>query len=742
MNKTVYKFLAVVKNTSKVVAFYTQVLFVSLFFSAVQANEVSQSQSESKPSQKLMPVNVQINWNHQFQFAGFYAALKEGYYQKVGLDVSIKVWRPGVDVVDEVVSGRSAFGVTYNTAVINYLKGAPIKLLMSSFQFSPLVLVSREPITALSQLSGKKIMHFNSLQVKVLLNRAESEVKKPIIEVPSSGNLQDFIDRKVDLYAAYKTNEIFRLQEQNFPFYELDPKSFGIHSYGDLVIVGKQFAMHNPDVVQRFKEATIKGWEYAINNQASTVDYILQNYPVVKSRKALINEAKATFDFVKSGDIPIGDVSLVKLAYALENAKEVGVLDKKTIEDKPLDEFLVESKNYQLTKEELEYVQKNPTIKVGNDFNASPFEFINEDGQFDGISADYFRWFAKEHGFNFVALKNTQWAEVLEKAEKGELDILPRAVETPSRKQYLNFTKPYLEFPMVLMARENVSYVASLSRLNNKKVAVGKGWFTEELLKNNYPEIQLVSVHGLKEGLISVLEGKADYYYGNLAAINYMLKKERLTGLKVVATTNEKMVFTMGVNKDNPVLFSILQKTLNVMPEDEKNRIYNKWIQLTVENANYDKYIFIASLIFGLLLATIIWLYITNRARNKLQAYIDKVNELRLATVLDKNGVITWVSKRYCALTGYEQEELRGKPYSLFKPDTITNEDYEKRFKHVRSGKIWEGEVEGRTKNGETFYVKASIIPEMKGDSIQRITIYREDLSDKKRIEALSIKDE
>ncbi|MEA1989027.1 MAG: diguanylate cyclase, partial [Pseudomonadota bacterium] len=382
------------------------------------------------------------------------------------------------------------------------------------------------------------------------------------------------------------------------------------------------------------------------------------------------------------------------------------------------------------------------TIKVGNDFNASPFEFINEDGQFDGISADYLGWFAKEHGFNLVTLKDTPWIEVLERAKQGELDILPGAVETPSRKQYLNFTKPYLEFPMVLMAREDASYVASLSKLGNKRVAIGQGWFTEELLTNNYPQIQIVSVYGLKEGLISVLEGKADYYFGNLAAINYILKKERLTGLKVVATTNEKMAITMGVNKDNPILFSILQKTLNVMPEDEKNRIYNKWVQLTVENANYDKYIFITSLIFGLLIAAIIWLYITNRARNKLQAYIDKVNELRLATVLDKHGVITWVSKRYCALTGYEPEELIGKPYILFKPDSITNEDYQKRFNHVRSGKVWEGEVEGRTKKGETFYVKATIIPEMKGGSVQRITVYREDLSDKKRIEALSIKDE
>jgi len=141
-------------------------------------------------------------------------------------------------------------------------------------------------------------------------------------------------------------------------------------------------------------------------------------------------------------------------------------------------------------------------------------------------------------------------------------------------------------------------------------------------------------------------------------------------------------------------------------------------------------------------LAAIIWLYISNKARNKLEAYIEKVNELRLATVLDKNGMITWVSKRYCVLTGYDPEDLIGKPYHLFKPDSMTSEDYEKNMNQVMNGNIWEGEVDGRKKNGETYFVKATAIPEMKGNTVQRITIYREDLSDKKRIEELSIKDE
>jgi len=74
-------------------------------------------------------VSLQLKWKHSFQFAGFYAAIKQGYYEEAGLNVAMKDWHPGLHVIDEVVSGRADIGIGYSSMIADYAKGAPINSL-------------------------------------------------------------------------------------------------------------------------------------------------------------------------------------------------------------------------------------------------------------------------------------------------------------------------------------------------------------------------------------------------------------------------------------------------------------------------------------------------------------------------------------------------------------------------------------------------------------------------------------
>ena len=65
----------------------------------------------SHPSVALEQVSLQLKWKHQFQFAGYYAALEQGYYRDAGLDVTIREDGPDVDAAEAVASGRADFGV-------------------------------------------------------------------------------------------------------------------------------------------------------------------------------------------------------------------------------------------------------------------------------------------------------------------------------------------------------------------------------------------------------------------------------------------------------------------------------------------------------------------------------------------------------------------------------------------------------------------------------------------------------
>lgn len=92
-------------------------------------------------------VDLQLLWNHQFQFAGFYAAEAQGFYEDEGLDVNIKHGGyndsgKAVNPVEEVVFGRADFGITRSDLLLERMLGLPVVALAAIYQRSPFVLVT------------------------------------------------------------------------------------------------------------------------------------------------------------------------------------------------------------------------------------------------------------------------------------------------------------------------------------------------------------------------------------------------------------------------------------------------------------------------------------------------------------------------------------------------------------------------------------------------------------------------
>lgn len=718
------------------------VLLVSFFcsvngYAASQAKLTSASLSDS--------LTVQVNWNHQFQFAGFYAAIKQGYYEEVGLNVTMKDWHPGLHVIDEVVSGRADIGIGYSSMIADYAKGAPIKLIMSSFQFSPMVLLSHQPIDDLAELDGKTVMHFGNLQILGLISKTRNIVKNPVVSVKSSGNLEDFINHKVDLYGAYATNEPFRLKQQNETFFIVDPKSFGVQSYGDLVVTSEALAAAQPEKIRKFKMATVKGWQYAIHHQTVMVDYIMQHYRVVKSRKALLNEAKVTTHYVQSGLVPIGEVEPAKLMATAAEAKEVGLISQKEFDRLNMMHFIFNASLYSFTEEELAYLEHHPVIKLANDIDWEPFEFIDKEGRYRGIAADYFALLGQKLGVRFEPQKTMGWAQVLSQAKAGRLDIFSCAVATPEREQYMRFTNPYLSFPMVLAGRTNVSFIESYDALKGEKVAVVKGYWSHEAIKQHYPDIELVVVDSVKEGLEAVMEGRAKVYSGNLGAINYVIHEYGLTGIHIVGQSSHRFELAVGVTKDNPVLFNIVRKGLASITDEERQQIFNKWIQLEVVNKLDRKQLFeIGSLTFVIILTLLFFLLMFRYQKNRQQAYIETIHELTYATLINMETLkFDWVSDAFTRLSGYGRDELEKMQYLDLATAAMPQDEQDAILNQVRAGQSWKGEMEGRAKDGNSYWIELTLTPvqDVMGH-IKQVWATRVDITDRKRNEHLSITDE
>jgi len=113
----------------------------------------------------LTPVSLQLKWLHQFQFAGYYIALENGYYQDQGIDVDIAERQPGISAIEKLISGEIQFAITDVGALIYRSSGVPVVSLAAIFQNSPSVLIARgdKGIGKLSDLIGKSVRNSGGL---------------------------------------------------------------------------------------------------------------------------------------------------------------------------------------------------------------------------------------------------------------------------------------------------------------------------------------------------------------------------------------------------------------------------------------------------------------------------------------------------------------------------------------------------------------------------------------------------
>jgi hypothetical protein len=113
--------------------------FALAFAFLILATALDASASTAIPGDAT-PIRLQLKWRHQFQFAGYYAALEKGYYRDAGFDVTIVPASPATDPVDVVLKGGADFGIASSELVLRYAKGDPVVVLATIFQHSPLTL--------------------------------------------------------------------------------------------------------------------------------------------------------------------------------------------------------------------------------------------------------------------------------------------------------------------------------------------------------------------------------------------------------------------------------------------------------------------------------------------------------------------------------------------------------------------------------------------------------------------------
>ncbi len=260
----------------------------------------------------LERVSLQLKWLHQFQFAGYYAAIEKGYYRDAGLEVVLKEAKPGMRFTDEVIDGKSEYGIEMPGLLLERQHGKPVVVLAAIFQHSPEALFARKDsgITNPHDLIGKTIMlsPFGALESRAMFyNEGIAEDQLNIID--HSWNLNDLIDGTVDAMEGYITDRPFMLQQRGIPYTVIRPLTYGVDFYGDCLFTSETEIKNHPERVKAFRAASLKGWEYAMAHPEEIVDLILKKYSTRLSREALLFEARTMQELLQPKFIEIGHMN-------------------------------------------------------------------------------------------------------------------------------------------------------------------------------------------------------------------------------------------------------------------------------------------------------------------------------------------------------------------------------------------------------------------------------------------------
>lgn len=281
-----------------------------------------------EPEVQLEHVTLQLKWKHQFQFAGYYAAKEKGFYKEAGLDVSIIEASPGVDPAQEVVAGRAQFGVGTSELILNRYRGQPVLVLGVIFQHSPLSLITltKSGIDNIHKLVSHKVMIEPSSAELFAYLHQEGFTPKAFTLQHHSFDLNDLLTEKTDAMSVYVTDELYQLQQQNRAYNQFTPRMSGIDFYGDNFFTLESELEQHPQRVKEFREATLRGWRYAMHNTDEIVQLIYQRYSQRHSLEHLQFEAHAMYDLMQPELIDPGYMNLGRWQHIATTYHELGLL--------------------------------------------------------------------------------------------------------------------------------------------------------------------------------------------------------------------------------------------------------------------------------------------------------------------------------------------------------------------------------------------------------------------------------
>jgi len=650
------------------------VLFYLLLFSSL----VESSTLEKTKASSLEVIHLQLKWFHQFQFAGYYAAKEHGFYKDVGLDVKFIERSPEINVVKQVISGKAQYGIEDSGILVPYANGVPIKALAAIFQHNPFIFASKQSSGIVSpyEMIGKRIM-FDSVdgvgadEVPLRALFAEYGITNAqYTHVKPSFSFLELVQDKVDVMSGYITDLPYYFEQQGIKINIINPLNYGIDFYGDLLFTSEYELQQFPGRARRFTAASLKGWEYALKHPEEIIQLIHNKYHPNLNLDFLRYEAKQIRKLILPDSIPLGEIKPARLKQVANIHAQLNL--SPGLSDKEIDSFVnIQSVGIKLTEEEQAWLEKHPKFSFTGD-QQLPYEAFDNNENYTGIVADYLKLIEKRLG---IAIDlNASWsrAELVESAKEGAVDIISDALGS-SLKDEMLYTHSFHSSPLVVVMHKDEAFVENISKISDKRIALLKGRAYANKIVKKYPELNILWVNTMEEGLTAVSTSETDAMIACLTRSVYKISTMGLNNVRVVGKTEFKHHLAFAIQKNLAPLVPLFNRALNSITEKEERKIIDLWgEEKYVVKIDY-KLIYRTS---AVLLFVIAIIFFWNRKlkeeinqRKRIEKSLRQSKErfrtifnempLGLASVNSITGEIQEVNLSYEKIVGRTQEELK-----------------------------------------------------------------------------------
>jgi len=299
------------------------------------------------------------------------------------------------------------------------------------------------------------------------------------------------------------------------------------------------------------------------------------------------------------------------------------------------------SDSINLSPEEKNFI-KTHTIKCIITPNWAPFN-TKINGNIAGISIDYWKLIKQRLHIKSECIVTNKWEKVLEEIQNKKSDITLSTSKTKDRVKYAIFTKPYATFPIAIATRNDVGFIASMKFLKHKIIVVGKHYTAAKLLKEKYPNYNILEVKNIKTALEMVSEGKAFAAIDIMPVLIYNINKYEFANLKISGKTPLEFKMQFMIRDDYIPLLTAINKAIDTISLSEKEKIYSKWIHVKYQNGFSTEQVLTAASVIGTII-TLLFIYWIIRLKKEIKKRHQLEEELRKISFYDS---LTNIFNRY-----------------------------------------------------------------------------------------------